>query len=274
MASLTPSIKTKLFFYLKSTSDQIMHTLANVLLSNNVTKLSFTQRNNVILNTITPLCEGGYIDKTFLGTEYITDSLTNKDLVVFLTKDDGNLPNTGNFISAMSLVYINDNMIEIDILVSMIIYKYGGSNLLTYLLTAMRESEIRLCILKSLNTAFTFYQRYGFTYLGRKTKKTTNINTTELYFVFDTIKDKIPSIKGIILNESIITHIIKKTLKPVRKILNVNELEQFITNQNIDNNVNIRSIPTNIITRRKEGTRNNKNNPRWYIKKNNKSKRN
>ncbi len=103
------------------------------------------------------------------------------------------------------------------------------------------------------------------------------MNTTELYFGFDTLEDKIPDLKNITLNRSVITQIENIKPMPVAKMLNVNELEQFITNQNINNNINIRSIPTNIITRKQEGTRNNKNNPRWYIKKNkknNKSKRN
>ncbi len=280
MASLNLSTSdTKLFFY-KPTYTKYSN--RNSLLSEFVKlfgaeEISFTERNGIIMNTVEPLCDARLIDIEYLGKEYVSNSLTNNDIILFLAKNDGNRINTRNFLSALSLVFRNNDTVEIDVLVSLIVYKYGGSNLLTYLLNAMRESGIRLCVLKSLNTSFTFYQRYGFTYLGRKTKKNTNSNTKELYFGFDTFTDKTPAIKRIIENPTAINHIRRKVPFHIAQPVNVNVLEQFIVNQNMNNNVNLRSIPVNIMTKRKQGTRNNKNNPRWYIKKNkknNKSKNN
>jgi hypothetical protein len=270
MASLNISSRnTKLFIY-KPTYTKYSNTelLFNQFVESfNAEQLSFQERNHIIKKTVLPLCNAGYVGKPYLLPEYIDESLTNNEIIIFLTKNDNenDTVNTSNFISLLTLRFLNKDTVEIDVLTSVIIYKYGGSNILTYLLRAMRESGIRLCILKSLNTSFKFYQRYGFTYLGRKTNK----NTTELYFGFDTFTDKIPDLKNITINKTVINHIRSTGTMPVSNIFNnVGELEEFIINKNINNNVNFRRIPVNIMNKRKEGTRNNKNNPRWYIKKN------
>lgn len=164
------NIDTKTYIYFKPTEsnnlDDIKLLLENDdtinVYPNNEYENSYNSYKNVtdyiykIINKTGFLCKG-------LNPEYILDSFDDVDAVVIISSGMNILPNGNIFGFALINFDEKTNSIYIDVICSHIGIKGAGDILINKIEDISRKLFIKKIQLKSVKSAISFYEKYGFT---------------------------------------------------------------------------------------------------------------